>query len=71
MMAADDLNTLWWRKSSFSDQNGMCVEVAPTPDDRIAMRDSKAPDAGALYVSRPGMAAYLRGVKAGQFDTRT
>nr|WP_226961682.1 MULTISPECIES: DUF397 domain-containing protein [Streptomyces] len=31
-----------WRKSSYSAQNGDCLEVAPTPSGR-AVRDSKVP----------------------------
>lgn len=42
-----------WRKSSYSGgagSNGNCVEVALTAS-VVAVRDSKAPDAGALTLS--------------------
>lgn len=41
-----------WRKSSYSGDGGNgggeCVEVAWLADDRIALRDSKNPDAGTV-----------------------
>lgn len=42
-----------WRKSSASGTNGEnCVEVAALPDSLIAIRDSKAPDAGHVEITR-------------------
>ena len=35
-----------WRASSFSGNNGTCVEVAALPDGHIATRNSKHPDDG-------------------------
>ncbi|GAA1505241.1 DUF397 domain-containing protein [Sphaerisporangium rubeum] len=40
-------STLMFRKSSYSAQEGQCVEVAILPD-RIAIRDSKNPTGPAL-----------------------
>lgn len=57
-----------WRKSSFSDAGGECVEVAPQPDGTIAVRNSNNPDAGTVYFTRAEMDAWLKGVKAGEFD---
>ncbi|RDG32594.1 DUF397 domain-containing protein [Streptomyces corynorhini] len=34
----------------------------------MAVRDSKYPDAGAVFSTRAEMAAWLKGVKAGEFD---
>jgi hypothetical protein len=70
-MLTPDLNTAQWRKSSFSDGNGMCVEVTPLTDGRIAVRNSNHPDAGTVFFTRAEMAAYLQGVKAGEFDDLT
>lgn len=33
-----------WRKSTHSNSEGACVEVAPRPASTIAVRDSKDPD---------------------------
>ncbi|MGH3621604.1 MAG: DUF397 domain-containing protein [Sciscionella sp.] len=71
MMIDKDLNTLRWRKSSFSAQNGTCVEMALTPDDRVAVRNSNHPEAGAVFFTRAEIDAYLRGVRAGEFDDLT
>lgn len=59
-----------WRKSSFSDQ-GACVELAPTTDGRVAVRNSKAPAGGTLIVASPSLAALLRDAKGGDLDHLT
>ena len=60
------IHDLKWRKSTFSgDYN--CVTVADRGD-RIAVRDSKRPEDGMLLVTRAEMAAWLAGIKAGEFD---
>ncbi|MFE0028170.1 DUF397 domain-containing protein [Amycolatopsis sp. NPDC059021] len=66
-----DLTGVAWRKSSFSAGNGACVEVAPLPDGRIAMRNSNHPGSGAVFFTRAEMSAYLNGVKSGEFDDLT
>ena len=57
-----------WRKSSFSVAAGECVEVAVLGDDCVGVRDSKDPEGGVLRFSRGELAAFLAGVKAGEFD---
>jgi Domain of unknown function (DUF397) len=61
-----------WRKSSFSggtlNGGAECVEVAALADGRVAVRDSKHRERGALVFTRSEMAAWLQGVKAGEFD---
>lgn len=69
-----DLAALAWRKSSFSGASGdddACVEVAPVPDGRVAVRNSKRPEADVVFFTRAEMAAYVSGVKAGEFDDLT
>jgi Domain of unknown function (DUF397) len=63
-----ELETAQWRKSSFSADQGDCVEAAPLADGRIAVRNSNHPDAGVVFFTRNEMAAWLKGVKAGEFD---
>jgi hypothetical protein len=58
-----------WRKSSFS-TNGDCVTVGEYGD-MIAVRDSKDPEGGTLFFTRSEMAAFVAGVKAGEFDDLT
>lgn len=72
MSQTDALAYLKWRKSSFSGGSngggGDCVETAALPDGRVAVRDSKSPAAGILFFTHAEMAAWLAGVKAGEFD---
>ncbi|WTW95720.1 DUF397 domain-containing protein [Streptomycetaceae bacterium NBC_01309] len=57
-----------WVKSTFSaDQNGCCVELAAI-DGGIAMRDSNDTGRPALCYTREELAAFIAGVKAGEFD---
>ncbi|TQM68171.1 uncharacterized protein DUF397 [Actinomadura hallensis] len=48
-----------WRKSTYSGANeGNCVEIADL-NDHIAIRDSKAPEAGHLTLTRRNFAALV------------
>ncbi|WP_083982224.1 DUF397 domain-containing protein [Actinomadura hibisca] len=59
-----DLNNTAWRKSSYSGAEGdNCVELASTPC-AVAIRDSKAPEAGHLTMSRDEFARLGEAVKA-------
>jgi Domain of unknown function (DUF397) len=57
-----------WHKSSYSGQNGSCVEVARTPDGSTLVRNSNRPDAGTIELTPAEMAAWIAGCKAGEFD---
>ncbi|MGH3933239.1 MAG: DUF397 domain-containing protein [Pseudonocardiaceae bacterium] len=57
-----------WRKASFSEMEGNCVEVAALPENRVAVRNSNHPDEAVLYFTRPELAAWIKGVRAGEFD---
>jgi hypothetical protein len=67
---AFDPSSARWRKSTFSSL-GDCVALAPVQGDRVAVRNSKHPDRGTLLVTRAEMAAWLAGIKAGEFDDLT
>jgi hypothetical protein len=56
-----------FRRSSFC-SGGTCLEVAPLADGWVAIRDSKDTGKPAHTYDREEWAAFLRGVKAGEFD---
>lgn len=57
-----------WRKSSFSSV-AECVEVAVLEDGRIGVRNSNDPEGGVvLAFTRAEIDAFVKGVKAGEFD---
>jgi hypothetical protein len=54
-----------WKRSSYSSSNGQnCVEVAHSPADSIAVRDSKNPDDGHLVVSHGAWRNFTSQIKA-------
>ncbi|MFI1461981.1 DUF397 domain-containing protein [Nocardia carnea] len=57
-----------WRKSTFSNPSGNCVEFAEAAGDQVAVRNSRFPDGGVLFYTRPEIEAFLQGAKAGEFD---
>jgi Domain of unknown function (DUF397) len=69
MMRTDDLNGAVWRKSSYSGgSGGNCVEVAGNLPGTIAVRDSKNPEGPALVFSPAAFAAFVGGVRDGEFS---
>ncbi|MER6087308.1 DUF397 domain-containing protein [Streptomyces bluensis] len=53
-----------WLKSSYSAANNECVEVAFHNSRLASIRDSKAPQRGALTMPRNAFAAFIERVKA-------
>lgn len=64
---ADQLNVIW-RKSTASNPSGSCVEMAALTDGAVAVRNSRHPSGPALLYTRAEIAAFLAGVKGGEFD---
>ena len=51
-----------WRKSSYSSDQGQCVEVAEIPG-RVAIRDSKNPDGPVLLLSPAAFGDFVSALK--------
>jgi hypothetical protein len=57
-----------WRKSTASNPSGNCVEVAALPGGSVAIRNSRHRAGPALVYTRAEIAAFLAGIKNGEFD---
>jgi hypothetical protein len=60
-----------WFKSSYSNNGGACVEVAAVGDGSgvVPVRDSKDPSGPALTFTADAWAAFVSGVRKGDFPT--
>lgn len=65
MTAMDDLDLsrAAWRKSTYSNNGGACVEVARGVPDVVAVRDSKDPDGPKLAFAPAEWKAFTSTVK--------
>ena len=64
-----DLTGAQWQKSSCSNNQGDCVEVALLGDGGAAVRDSKDQGSGSvLRYTASEWKAFVGGVKDGEFD---
>ncbi|RSS99704.1 DUF397 domain-containing protein [Streptomyces sp. WAC07149] len=53
-----------WRKSSYSENGGACVEVATNLTGIVPVRDSKTPGGPVLNFRAEAFAAFVAGIKA-------
>jgi hypothetical protein len=60
-----------WRKTSFTGNNGTCVEVAALADGGVAVRNSNDPHGPIIVFTRAEMHAWIEGCRAGEFDDLT
>jgi len=67
-MPATEIKGAGWRKSSASNSQGACVELAQLGGDEFAVRNSRYPDGPALIYTHAEVAALIEGVKTGEFD---
>jgi uncharacterized protein DUF397 len=57
-----------WRKSSHSNPNGECVQIATLPNGQIGMRNSRFPEGAVLVFTAVEMAALVHGIKNNDFQ---
>ncbi|WP_025618895.1 DUF397 domain-containing protein [Salinispora cortesiana] len=68
---SDTMPDVAWHISTRSpDHGGNCVEAGPLLDGsgRVAVRHSKAPDAATIIYTAEEWAAFVGGVRDGEFD---
>ncbi|MFI6367001.1 DUF397 domain-containing protein [Nocardia sp. NPDC050630] len=63
-----DLSGARWFKSSYSESNGQCVEVAFLDGGLVGVRDSKNPTGPALAFTPAEWSAFTAGLNAGEFN---
>ena len=63
-MTEIDLSRAEWQKSSYSGQDGNCVEVARNLPGLVTVRDSKEPGGAKLLVPREAWRAFVRNMRA-------
>jgi Domain of unknown function (DUF397) len=68
-MNTSEPTNLAWRKSSYSGSaTQQCVEVATVVTGSVTVRDTKDADGPTLQFTLPEWAAFLAGVRDGEFD---
>jgi len=68
-VSSGELAGALWRKSTHSNAEGACVEVAFLDGGRVAVRDSKDRGTGPTLLFTPaGWSAFVHGVVTGDFE---
>ncbi|PZS37873.1 MAG: DUF397 domain-containing protein [Pseudonocardiales bacterium] len=67
-MRDDTAPAITWHRSTYSNTDGQCVEVADLAAGGRAVRDSKDPTGPALRFTGAEWAAFTAGVRSGEFD---
>jgi len=68
-MPTPDLIDATWRKSTYSGNQGGCVEIADLDDGHVAVRDAKQHGTGPILIFTPHeWDMFILGAKAGEFD---
>ncbi|MEU3564900.1 MULTISPECIES: DUF397 domain-containing protein [unclassified Kitasatospora] len=62
-----DLSGARWFKSSYSNNGGSCVEVAPGFPGLAPVRDSKDPQGPALVFPAEAWVSFVAAVRSGEF----
>jgi len=60
---------MMWHKSSYSNHDANCVEVADLADGGRAVRDSKDPSGPVLTFTASEWSAFVAGVRADEFGS--
>ena len=64
-----EVSRAFWRKSTYSNMNGSCVEIGRLLPDRIGVRDTKDNGTGPVLIfTSSEWDAFIAGAKDGQFD---
>ncbi|MFI9330426.1 DUF397 domain-containing protein [Kitasatospora sp. NPDC052868] len=63
-----DLSGARWRKSTYSNGQGGCVEVADGHSGIMPVRDSKDPEGPVLVFPLDAWRSFIADVRAGEFD---
>ncbi|WP_318279421.1 MULTISPECIES: DUF397 domain-containing protein [Streptomyces] len=64
-MSASELEGAAWRKSSYSNGGGNCVEVAQASIG-VPVRDSKDPEGPVIVIAPAAWSAFMSSVKGGE-----
>lgn len=62
------MTRLTWRKSTYSEASGSCVELGGDGNMLRAVRDSKDPTGPALVVDPMKLTSFIEAVKHGSYD---